>query len=219
MHFVFGGDYSYKRVLERIKYFIYCEDFDLYEKMGLVAHIASYEKYTVLNNGVFKVDKSGDTMREIRKIIANYMANQYEEAHNFIDDYSEKYTPRSFIEEVKKRLNAFLTSEPYGYMKREHKSEDLTSAASKFLRMYNVDDIYKTLTGRVYRQDEAKRTISVMLHNHMSRIAYPNVEQEKRNYLMVGPTGLGKTEIIRTLKYIAPVPIVVVDGGNLTGAG
>ncbi len=73
-------------------------------------------------------------------------------------------------------------------------------------------------------QEQAKRTISVAVHNHYKRIVTGNykesdVELEKSNILMIGPTGSGKTLMARTLAKILDVPFAIADATSLTEAG
>ncbi len=84
----------------------------------------------------------------------------------------------------------------------------------------------------VIGQDEAKRYLSVAVYNHYKRLAlvegaavpdqaqaYKDVEIEKSNIIMVGPTGTGKTLIARTIAKMLTVPFTIVDATVLTEAG
>ena len=75
----------------------------------------------------------------------------------------------------------------------------------------------------VIGQDYAKKVISVAVYNHYKRVADPNkeddVELEKSNMLMVGPTGCGKTYLVKTLARILNVPLAITDATSLTEAG
>ncbi len=71
-------------------------------------------------------------------------------------------------------------------------------------------------------QDRAKRSIAVAVYNHYKRIlgkGDPNVDIEKSNILMIGPTGSGKTYIARSLAKILGVPFAIADATTLTEAG
>jgi ATP-dependent Clp protease ATP-binding subunit ClpX len=76
----------------------------------------------------------------------------------------------------------------------------------------------------VIGQDEAKKALSVAVYNHYKRIANPakepdDVEIEKSNVLLIGPTGTGKTLLAKTLAKKLKVPFAIVDATTLTEAG
>jgi endopeptidase Clp ATP-binding regulatory subunit (clpX) len=71
-------------------------------------------------------------------------------------------------------------------------------------------------------QDHAKKVISVAVYNHYKRIGAniePEVEIEKSNMLMIGPTGSGKTYLVKTLAKLLNVPLAITDATSLTEAG
>ena len=72
-------------------------------------------------------------------------------------------------------------------------------------------------------QQEAKRVLSVAVYNHYKRIqatdAPQDVELDKSNILLAGPTGCGKTLLAQTLARILDVPIVITDATAMTEAG
>lgn len=74
----------------------------------------------------------------------------------------------------------------------------------------------------VVGQDHAKKAISVAVYNHYKRIAADEadgVEIEKSNMLMIGPTGCGKTYLVKTLAKLLNVPLAIADATSLTEAG
>ncbi len=74
----------------------------------------------------------------------------------------------------------------------------------------------------VIGQDAAKRYLSVAVYNHYKRLAQPesdDVDIEKSNIIMVGPTGTGKTLLARTIAKMLDVPFTIVDATVLTQAG
>lgn len=86
--------------------------------------------------------------------------------------------------------------------------------------------IKKSLDEYVIGQDKAKRVLSVAVYNHYKRInsnsslfELDDVEIEKSNILLIGPTGVGKTLIAQTLAKILDVPFAIADATTLTEAG
>jgi len=84
-------------------------------------------------------------------------------------------------------------------------------------------DIKEVLDQYVIGQEQAKRALSVSVYNHYKRIDVPHigsqVELQKSNILMVGPTGCGKTFLAQTLAKILNVPFAIADATSLTEAG
>ena len=106
-------------------------------------------------------------------------------------------------------------------------SEDMampaSSASAKAASLPTPAKMKAILDGYVIGQEEAKKTLCVAVYNHYKRIGAPagkdDVELQKSNILMVGPTGCGKTYLAQSLARILNVPFAVSDATSLTEAG
>lgn len=102
--------------------------------------------------------------------------------------------------------------------KEEEKSTpvfDIKSIPSPHIIKGQLDDY-------IVGQEHAKKVISVAVYNHYKRIAASSVDDieiEKSNMLMIGPTGSGKTFLVKTLAKLLNVPLAITDATSLTEAG
>ena len=83
-------------------------------------------------------------------------------------------------------------------------------------------EIKAILDDYIIGQDRAKKILAVAVHNHYKRINYgkeEEVELQKGNALLIGPTGTGKTLMAQTLARIIDVPFAIADATTLTEAG
>ena len=108
-------------------------------------------------------------------------------------------------------------------------SDPRQRAVDAFLKKLKVPvprDIKKFLDSYVIGQENAKKALSVAVHNHYRRITggarnpeYADIELEKSNILLIGPTGSGKTLFARTIARLLDVPFAIADATTLTEAG
>ena len=103
------------------------------------------------------------------------------------------------------------------------REENKTSLVKPGDGVPNPSDIATVLNDYVIGQDQAKRVLSVAVHNHYKRLAHSaknnDVELSKSNILLIGPTGCGKTLLAQTLARILDVPFTMADATTLTEAG
>ena len=103
--------------------------------------------------------------------------------------------------------------------------EELTAPAQLDLdNLPRPREIYTVLNDYVVGQEEAKRTLAVAVYNHYKRVQMAGqgdgeVELQKSNILLLGPTGCGKTLLAQTLARILNVPFAIADATALTEAG
>src|SRR6266513_795061 len=102
--------------------------------------------------------------------------------------------------------------------------EELTAPSTLDLdNLPRPTEIYASLNEYVVSQEEAKRTLSVAVYNHYKRVQMGaedgDVELQKSNILLLGPTGCGKTHLAQTLARILNVPFAIADATALTEAG
>jgi ATP-dependent Clp protease ATP-binding subunit ClpX len=104
----------------------------------------------------------------------------------------------------------------------EAEKEDIRTGTTKIPKPAEIKAI---LDDYVIGQEKAKRTLSVAVHNHYKRIysgkfsSNSEVELQKSNILLIGPTGSGKTLLAQTLARTLKVPFTIVDATTLTEAG
>ena len=104
---------------------------------------------------------------------------------------------------------------------KKRKSKDEPKPAFDIKKIPAPHKIKAQLDEYVVGQEQAKKVISVAVYNHYKRIGADgdDVEIEKSNMLMLGPTGCGKTYLVKTLARLLDVPLAIADATSLTEAG
>ena len=106
-----------------------------------------------------------------------------------------------------------------------HQDEFKTANQNMAITINNIQpkQIHKLLDEYIIGQDNAKKTLSVAVYNHYKRIkntlVETNVELQKTNILLAGPTGSGKTLLAQTLAKVLEIPFCIVDATSITEAG
>jgi ATP-dependent Clp protease ATP-binding subunit ClpX len=102
----------------------------------------------------------------------------------------------------------------------EYGQDEATRPASRIPKPKEINEL---LDEYVIGQDQAKKILSVAVHNHFRRIesgaSVGDVELQKANILLLGPTGSGKTLLAQTLAKVLDVPFTIADATTLTEAG
>jgi len=149
------------------------------------------EKTTNDNNASLKCSFCGKGQREVKKLIAGPTVYICNECVNLCNEIMDEEFDTSLDVSVSKKLPT-------------------------------PKEIKKVLDDYVIEQEEAKKILSVAVHNHYKRINNPDksdVELQKSNIILIGPTGTGKTILAQTLARTLDVPFTIADATTLTEAG
>ena len=161
----------------------------------------------------------GKSQEQVRKLIAGpgvYVCDECVDLCNEILD-----------EELFDSSSSAVSPSP----RREQNPEKRRKASSPIAlnQIPKPREIKSYLDEHVIGQDEAKKVLSVAVYNHYKRLSFVNgegdealeddIELQKSNILMIGPTGCGKTLLAQTLASILDVPFAVADATTLTEAG
>src|SRR5687767_6830756 len=143
---------------------------------------------------------------------------------------SDKHLRCSFCWKSKESVKKFISG-PSVYICNECVSlcneilaeEEEREAAEAVPRVPTPREIKDVLDQYVIGQEQAKRSLSVAVYNHYKRVNHhgvlDDVEIDKSNILLIGPTGVGKTLLAQTLARILQVPFTIADATTLTEAG
>ena len=107
-------------------------------------------------------------------------------------------------------------------LEEEFEDEDFEDENLNDINLLKPEEIKAFLDEYVIGQEEAKKVLSVAVYNHYKRIMAEkdlDVEIQKSNILMLGPTGSGKTLLAQTLAKLLNVPFAIADATSLTEAG
>ena len=112
-----------------------------------------------------------------------------------------------------------------GFQKSYKQNTSGLKSDNKEFHLITPEEIFDALSEYVIGQEEAKKSLAVAVYNHYKRILYlekhkdQDVELQKSNIVMFGPTGSGKTLLAQTLAKLLEVPFAIADATALTEAG
>lgn len=147
-------------------------------------------------------------MRPEDKIRCSFCGKSAKQVHKLIAGLNNSYICDECVELCQEILN----EEGEASTKKSDFSD---------IRLLKPKEIKEFLDEYVVGQDEAKKVLSVAVYNHYKRITskIKDIDVQKSNILMIGPTGTGKTYLAQTLAHILGVPFAIADATALTEAG
>ena len=107
-------------------------------------------------------------------------------------------------------------------IEEENLEEKAPASAKEEINLIKPEEMKAFLDDYVIGQDQAKKVLSVAVYNHYKRVLADqenDVELQKSNILMLGPTGSGKTLLAQTLARVLNVPFAIADATTLTDGG
>lgn len=168
------------------------------------------------NNICICSDCMEKTLNSMNMFNVGGKGNFDQDINSFMDNMGFGEIPQGFSERNKVKRKPL----------KERKKAKETQEESVIFDIKNIPAphiIKKQLDEYVIGQEHAKKIVSVAVYNHYKRVAASikgeDVEIEKSNMLMIGPTGCGKTYLVKTLAKLLNVPLAITDATSLTEAG
>lgn len=155
------------------------------------------------------------------------MQKSFNSMNNMPMDYSElmKNMPNISMVDLNSLQNEIPKKQRIKKKKAQPEKEANEKIAKKVFDIRSIPAPHKikeSLDSYVIGQEYAKKVMSVAVYNHYKRVFADNadeIEIEKSNMLMIGPTGSGKTYLVKTLAKLLDVPLAITDATSLTEAG
>ena len=155
------------------------------------------------------------------------MQKSFNSMNNMPMDYSElmKNMPNISMVDLNSLQNEIPKKQRIKKKKVQPEKEANEKIAKKVFDIRSIPAPHKikeSLDSYVIGQEYAKKVMSVAVYNHYKRVFADNadeIEIEKSNMLMIGPTGSGKTYLVKTLARLLDVPLAITDATSLTEAG
>ncbi len=167
-----------------------------------------------------KADKASDDNKEEPE-------KEAEDSKDSANDHAANFGPFPGISFLNMSDIPGIFGQKAKVKKKQKRTEPLVDL-SKIPAPHKIKEL---LDEYVIGQEKAKKAISVAVYNHYKRVAsdgsagdkygeqFKNVEIEKSNMLLIGPTGCGKTYLVKTLAKLLDVPLAITDATSLTEAG
>lgn len=155
------------------------------------------------------------------------MQKSFNSMNNMPMDYSElmKNMPNISMVDLNSLQNEIPKKQRIKKKKTQPEKEANEKIAKKVFNIRSIPAPHKikeSLDSYVIGQEYAKKVMSVAVYNHYKRVfadTADEIEIEKSNMLMIGPTGSGKTYLVKTLARLLDVPLAITDATSLTEAG
>ena len=155
------------------------------------------------------------------------MQKSFNSMNNMPMDYSElmKNMPNISMVDLNSLQNEIPKKQRIKKKKTQPEKEANEKIAKKVFDIRSIPAPHKikeSLDSYVIGQEYAKKVMSVAVYNHYKRVfadTADEIEIEKSNMLMIGPTGSGKTYLVKTLARLLDVPLAITDATSLTEAG
>lgn len=204
---------------------------------------------TVLGKGIdlsnpnlfFNYSKMNETLNNLNEVSANKeeldakKSDDKELAKEDVKEVIEKENKESEKEEKTRKspsiiaLDSISLESLFGNYtsKKGNLKKDRKKAKIDVAKVYLPHELKAMLDEYIIGQDKAKKILSVAVYNHYKRVLMQqedakiknDIEIEKSNILMLGPTGSGKTYMVKTLAKLLNVPLAITDATTLTEAG
>jgi len=131
--------------------------------------------------------------------------------------------PAQSVQRLFSGYNAFICDECVGLCTDVLTTEKQKATRTEPFKLPKPVEVKEFLDTYIIGQEKSKKTISVAVYNHYKRVFFPDksaeVELDKSNILLIGPTGTGKTLMAQTLAKMLSVPFTIADATVLTEAG
>lgn len=161
-------------------------------------------------------DEAEKARSHVEEYLKNYIQMIDEEMHS----ENENEDPFADVRELESINEEKDFEKLKNLSQRElYEKADIKDLCQLFLDEWNPPKIAEYLNRYIAGQQKAIDVFSQMVYEHVVRVANPDKNIKKSNYVMFGPTGCGKTEMVKIASHILPIPIEIVDSSSITSQG